>query len=232
MSILGGGMPGKGPGGGAKGASDIVTVTEREFEREVIRSEIPVLIEFGAEWCGPCKQIKPDVESFAREMQGKVKVVYVDIDKAAMLARELRIQSVPTFMLFVEQRIADAQVGAMGKKQLQRMVEPFLPRAAGALKAVELAQLLREGAVVPVDTREAAAYARAHLPRAVNIPIDEINGRLAELHMLAGQPVVYCRAGDKTKDLATTLAEQGVPVAFLEGGMLAWESEGLPVERP
>jgi thioredoxin 1/putative thioredoxin len=231
MSILGGGMPGKGPPHG-KGASDIVTVTEREFEREVIRSEIPVLIEFGAEWCGPCKQIKPDVESFAREMQGKVKVVYVDIDKAPMLARELRIQNVPTFMLFVEQRIADAQVGAMGKKQLQRMVEPFLPRAAGALKAVELAQLLREGAVVPVDTREAAAYARAHLPRAVNIPMDEIQNRLAELHMLAGQPVVYCRAGDKTKDLATTLAEQGVPVAFLEGGMLAWESEGLPVERP
>jgi thioredoxin 1/putative thioredoxin len=232
MSILGGGMPGKGGGGGGKAASDIVTVTEREFEREVIRSELPVLIEFGAEWCGPCKQIKPEVESFAREMQGKLKVVYVDVDKAPMLARELRIQNVPTFMLFVEQRIADAQVGALGKKQLQRMVEPFLPRAAGALKPVELAQLLREGAVVPVDTREAAAYARAHLPRAVNIPMDEIEGRLAELHMLAGQPVVYCRSGDKTKDLATSLAEQGVPVAFLEGGMLAWESEGLPVERP
>jgi thioredoxin 1/putative thioredoxin len=232
MSILGGGMPGKGPGGGAKDGSDIVPVTERDFERVVIRSELPVLIEFGAEWCGPCKQIKPDVESFAREMQGKLKVVYVDIDKAPTLARELRIQSVPTFMLFVEQRIADAQVGAMGKKQLQRMVEPFLPRAAGALKPAELAQLLREGAVVPVDTREAAAYARAHLPRAVNIPIDQIEGRLAELHMLAGRPVVYCRAGDKTKDLATTLADQGIPVAFLEGGMLGWESEGLPVERP
>jgi thioredoxin 1/putative thioredoxin len=232
MSILGGGIPGKGPGGGPKAGSEIVSVTEREFEREVVRSELPVLIEFGAEWCAPCKQIAPDVQAFAREVQGKIKVVYVDIDRAPMLARELRIQSVPTFMLFVEQRIADAQVGAMNKKQLQRMVEPFLPRAAGALKAAELAQLLREGAVVPVDTREPAAYARAHLPRAVNIPIDQIEARLAELHMLAGQPVVYCRAGDKTKDLATTLAEQGVPVAFLEGGMLAWESDGLPVERP
>ncbi len=234
MSILGG-VPGRGPGGGGGGAgagSDIVMVTERDFEREVIRSEIPVLIEFSAEWCAPCKQIAPEIEAFAREMRGKVKVVKVDIDKSPHIARELRIQSVPTFMLFVEQRIADAQVGAVGKKRLMQMVEPFLPRAAGALKPVEVAQLLREGAVVPVDTRDAAAYARAHLPGAVNIPMDEIEGRLAELHMLPAQPVLYCRAGDKTKELATTLAEQGVPVAFVEGGMLGWESEGLPVERP
>jgi thioredoxin 1/putative thioredoxin len=232
MSILGGRVPGKGAGGAKAGPDAIPTVTEREFEREVIRSDLPVLIEFSAEWCGPCKQIAPEVEAFAREMQGKVKVVKVDIDRSPMLARELRIQSVPTFMIFVEQRVADAQVGALGKKQLQRMVEPFLPRAAGALKPAELAQLLRAGAVVPVDTREAAAYGRAHLPGAVNIPLEQIEGRLAELHMLAGQPVLYCRSGDKTKDLAARLAEQGVPVAFLEGGMLAWESEGLPVERP
>ena len=64
------------------------------------------------------------------------------------------------------------------------------------------------------------------------MPQETIEGRLAELHMLAGQPVLYCRSGDKTKDIAAKLAEQGVPVAFLEGGFLAWESEGLPVERP
>jgi thioredoxin 1/putative thioredoxin len=233
MSILGG-MPGRGAGGGGagKGGGDILDVTEREFEREVIRSELPVVIEFSAEWCAPCKQIAPEVEAFARDMRGKVKVVKVDIDKSPLLARELRVQSVPTFMLFVEQRIADAVVGVSSKKGLMRMVEPFLPRAAGALKPLELAQLLKEGAVSAVDTREAAAYARAHLPGATNIPLDEIEGRLAELHMLPGQPVVYCRSGDKTKDLAAKLAEQGVPVAFLEGGLLAWESEGLPIERP
>jgi thioredoxin 1/putative thioredoxin len=64
------------------------------------------------------------------------------------------------------------------------------------------------------------------------MPFEELESRLAELHMLAGQPVLYCRAGDKTKDLAALLAEQGVPVAFLEGGILAWEAEGLPIERP
>jgi thioredoxin len=233
MSILGG-TPGRGTGAGSGAGKDsaVVTVTERDFEREVVRSEIPVLIEFSAEWCGPCKQIEPDVTAFARDMRDKVKVVKVDIDKSPLLARELRVQSVPTFMLFVDQRIADAQVGALGRKQLDRMVEPFLPRAAGALKPVELAQLLRQGHVSAVDTREPAAFGRAHLPGAVNIPFDQIEGRLAELHMLPAQPALYCRSGDKTKELAATLAEQGVPVAFLEGGMLAWEADGLPIERP
>jgi thioredoxin 1/putative thioredoxin len=231
MAILGSSARGGPPATKAE-AGVIPFVTERDFEHQVIRSEVPVFIEFTADWCGPCKQVAPDVDAFAREMQGKVKVVKVDIDKAPLLARELRVQSVPTFMIFAEQRIVDGAVGVISKKKMRDMVEPFLPRAAGALKAAELAQLLREGAVVAVDTREASAFGRAHLPGAMNMPFDEIGSRLAELHMLAGQPVLYCRAGDKTKDLASTLAEQGVPVAFLEGGILAWEAEGLPVERP
>lgn len=112
------------------------------------------------------------------------------------------------------------------------MVEPFLPRAAGALKPMEVAELLRRGQVVLVDTREAPVFARAHLPGAVNMPLDEIKGRLAELHMLPGAPVLYCRAGDKTRDVAAELAEQGVPVSFLDGGVLDWEASGLPIERP
>ncbi|RYE83971.1 MAG: rhodanese-like domain-containing protein, partial [Myxococcales bacterium] len=71
----------------------------------------------------------------------------------------------------------------------------------------------------------------AHLPGAKHMALEEIEGRLAELHMLAGQPVLYCRGGDKTKELAARLAEQGMPVAFLDGGLLAWESDGLPIER-
>jgi thioredoxin 1/putative thioredoxin len=126
----------------------------------------------------------------------------------------------------------DGVVGAVGKKKLRQMVEPFMPRAAGALKPAELAQLLKAGAVVPVDTRDAAAFGRAHIPGAVNMPFAEIENRLAELHMLTGQPVLYCRAGDQTKELAARLADQGLPVAFLEGGMLGWESEGQPVDKP
>jgi thioredoxin len=247
MTILGGlgnkGAGSAGPGGAARGsaggngaggngtAGAIPTITERDFEREVLMSELPVLMEFSAEWCQPCKAIEPDVQAFARDMEGKAKVVKIDVDKSPVIAQQLRVQSVPTFMVVAEGRIQNAVVGAIRRKKMQEMVEPFLPRAAGAVKPPELAQLLAGGAVVPVDTRDAAAYARAHLPQAVNIPLEELESRLAELHMLQGQPVLYCRSGDRTKEAAERLAAQDVPVAFLEGGILAWEAEGLPIAR-
>jgi thioredoxin 1/putative thioredoxin len=238
MTILGGfggrggagGAGGPASGGAGKGGS-VPYVTERDFEAEVLRSELPVLMEFTADWCQPCKTIAPEVEAFARDMQGKAKVVKIDVDKSPVIAQQLRVQSVPTFMVVAEGRIQDAVVGAIRKKKMQEMVEPFLPRAAGAIKPAELAQLVAGGAVSPIDTRDAGAFTRAHLPGAVSMPLEGLEGRLAELHMLTGQPVLYCRSGDKTKDMAEKLAEQGVPVAFLEGGLLAWEAEGLPIER-
>jgi thioredoxin 1 len=237
MTILGGfggrGRGGAGQGGGPAGpqASTVPYVTERDFEREVLRSELPVLLEFTADWCQPCKVIAPEVEAFAREVAGKAKVIKIDIDKAPVIAQQLRVQSVPTFMVVAEGRIQDAVVGAIRKNKMREMVEPFFPRPAGALKPVEVAQLLAQGQVIPIDTRDVGAFKRAHLPHAVHMPLEEIESRLAEVHMLPQQPVVYCRAGDKTKDLAARLAEQGVPVAFLEGGLLAWEAERLPIER-
>ncbi len=232
MVLLGGSVgPKAGGAAGSGGASKVPTISEREFEQAVLRSELPVLIEFTADWCAPCKQIAPEVEAFAEEVRGKANVVKVDIDRAPTLAAQLRVKSVPTFMVFAEQRIVDMVVGAIRKKKMREMVEPYLPRAEGALKAEELAQLIQQGIVVPVDTRDAGAFTRAHIPGAAHLPLDEIEGRLAELHMLQGRPVLYCRAGDKTKDLASKLNEQGMPVAFLEGGLLAWESSAFPIER-
>ncbi|WP_437783542.1 thioredoxin [Sorangium sp. So ce1097] len=207
-------------------------ISEQEFEREVLRSELPVLIDFTATWCGPCKTVAPEVEAIARELEGKAKVVKVDIDRSKRIATTLRIQAVPTFMVFHRGRPVAAEQGVLNRKQFREMLEPFLPRAEGAIRAVELAQLVQQGQVVPVDTREANAYGRAHIPGAVHIPLEEIEGRLAELHMLPGAPVLYCRSGDRSKEMATKLAEEGVPVAFLEGGFLSWEAEALPIERP
>jgi thioredoxin len=233
MTILGG-FGGRGVGKGSTtkaGDTGVPYVSERDFEREVLRSELPVLVEFSADWCEPCKAIAPEVAAFAREVAGKAKVVKIDIDKSPTIAQQLRVQSVPTFMVIADGRIQDAVVGAIRKKKMQELVEPFLPRAAGMLKSIEAAQLLAGGAIVPVDTRDPAAFARAHLPSAVNIPIEQIESRQAELHMLSGQPVLYCRSGDRTKELSGKLAEQGMPVAFLEGGILGWEAEGLPIEK-
>jgi len=208
------------------------TVNERNFEQEVLLSEEPVLVEFGAEWCGPCKTMAPELQALAGELKGKAKIVTVDIDRSPMIARQLGVQSVPTFVVFHQGRPVGGKVGAMQRRELREMLDPFLPRAEGALKPDELAQLLKAGRVVPVDTREAAVFARAHLPGAVNMPAAEIETRLAELHMLAGTPVIYCRSGDQTKELAAKLAEQGVPVAFLEGGVLGWEAAGFRLQRP
>lgn len=224
------GLGGGGAKGGPKGGS-VPTIAERDFEAEVLRSELPVLVEFTADWCQPCKAIAPEVEAFAREMKDQVKVVKVDVDRSQVLAQRLRVQSVPTFMLVANQRIADMVVGALDKRKMREMVEPFLPRAEGALKAVELAMLLKEGGVVVVDTRDDSAFGRARIPGAVHMALEGLEGRLAELAMLPGRPVLYCRSGDKTKEMATKLAEEGFPVAFLEGGLLAWEAEGLPVEK-
>jgi thioredoxin 1/putative thioredoxin len=207
-------------------------VAEQDFEREVLRSELPVLIDFYADWCAPCKTVQPEVEAIARELEGKAKVVKIDIDRSKRIATMLRIQAVPTFMVFARGRPVAMEQGVLRRAQLRDMLDPFLPRAEGALRAVELAQAIREGQAVAVDTRDAASYNRARIPGAANIPMEEIESRLAELHMLPGAPILYCRSGDKTKEMAEKLAEQGMPVGFLEGGFLAWEAEGLPVERP
>lgn len=210
----------------------VPTIAEQDFEREIIRSELPVLIDFTADWCAPCKTVAPEVEAVARELEGKAKVVKVDIDKSKRIATMLRIQSVPTFMVFHKGRPVAADQGVLRRNQLRELIEPFLPRAEGAIRAVELAQAIRQGQAVAVDVRDARSYGRARIPGAAHLPLEEIEGRLAELHMLAGSPVLYCRSGDKSKEMADKLAEQGMPVGFLEGGFLIWEAEGLPVERP
>jgi thioredoxin 1/putative thioredoxin len=208
------------------------TVTEQTFEREILDSQIPVLVEFSAEWCGPCKTVAPELTALAEELRDKAKIVTIDVDRSPGIARELGVQSVPTFVVFHGGRPVGGKVGALKRTQLRELLEPFLPRAAGALKAPEVAELLRRRQIVPVDTRENAAFRRAHLPSAVSLPLEEIGTRLAELHMLPGAPVLYCRSGDKTKELAEKLATEGMPVSFLEGGILAWESTGLDLERP
>ena len=207
-------------------------VSERDFVNEVMKSNVPVLVEFGADWCGPCKVVAPELKALATELQGKLKVVTVDIDRSPVIARELGVQSVPTFVVFDKGRPVNAHSGAVKKAQLRELVEPFLPRQAGSLKPAEVAQLLTRRQVILVDTREQAVYNRVHLPKAIHIPLEDIEKRIAELHMLPAAPVLYCRGGEQTKDLASKLAQQGTPVSFLEGGILAWEAAGLPIERP
>jgi len=205
-------------------------VSEAEFEQEVLRSELPVLVDFFGDWCQPCKQMDPEITALEQELEGKAKVVKVDIDQSPRLAQMLRIQSVPTYVVFAEGRPAAMERGVVPRARLKGLIEPFFPRAAGAVRAPELAALLQQKQAVAVDTRDANSYGRAHIPGAVNMPLEELQGRLAELHML-GTPVLYCRSGDKAKELSEQFQADQMGIPYLEGGFLAWEAEMLPIER-
>ncbi len=206
-------------------------VTEQTFEREVIHSELPVLIEFSAAWCAPCKQIEPDVIALRHELEGKAKVVKIDVDQAPVLAQEFQIKSVPTFAVISQGRVVAAQPGAMRRAQLRALVDPFLPRSEAAIRVEELIKLAKAGRVVPVDTRDASSFGRAHVPGAMHIPLEEVEAKIDTVAATGRAPVLYCRSGTQTKTLAEKLAEQGYPVGFLEGGFLAWEVAGQPIER-
>ncbi|MCA9641403.1 MAG: thioredoxin, partial [Myxococcales bacterium] len=136
----------------------LAQISEQTFEQEVLHSELPVMVEFGAEWCGPCKTVAPELAALAQELEGKAKIVTVDIDKSPMLARALGIQSVPTFVVFHNGQPAGGKAGAMKRAELRKLIEPFLPRTAGALKPEEVAELLKRGQISLVDTREAPVF--------------------------------------------------------------------------
>lgn len=212
--------------------SALTQVTEHNFEAEVLRSNVPVLLEFGAEWCGPCRTVAPELEALQAELQGKAKIATVDIDRAPILAKEFGVQSVPAFVVIHQGRPVGGRVGAMNRKQLRQLLEPVLPRAVGAFKPEEVKQLIKVDKITLVDVREAPVFERSHIEGAVNFPLAEIEARLAELHMLPKAPVLYCRTGKDSAELSNKLAAQGLPLNYLEGGVLNWEAAGNELYRP
>jgi thioredoxin 1 len=95
-------------------------VTDADFEKEVLQSSEPVVVDFHAEWCGPCKAMAPALEQVAAEMKGKIKVVKLDVDANPDVTQQYRIQAMPTLMIFKGGQVAAQRVGALvQKKQLQ-----------------------------------------------------------------------------------------------------------------
>jgi thioredoxin 1/putative thioredoxin len=175
--------------------------------------------------------MEPELVAIAHELEGKAKVVRVDAERSPMIAQEFQVKSIPAVAVVHQGRVVAAKQGLMRRGDLRALVEPFLPRSESAIRVEEFVQLSKAGRVVAVDTRDAGSFARAHVPGAVHMPLAEIEGKVYELASTGRAPVLYDRAGTDSKQLAEKLAEQGVPVAFLEGGFLAWEVAGLPIER-
>ena len=99
-------------------SNDVVTLQDATFEQEVLKSDTPVLVDFWAVWCGPCKAIAPAVEEIAREYKGKVKVAKLDVDNAQQTAQKFGIRSIPTLLVFKGGRVVDTIVGAVPKSKL------------------------------------------------------------------------------------------------------------------
>jgi thioredoxin 1 len=105
-----------------------VTVTDETFEREVLQSELPVLVDFWAEWCPPCHMIAPMLAELARELDGTIAVRKVNTDENPELGARYRIMSLPTLMLFVDGEPVQALVGARPKARLLKELEDALSR--------------------------------------------------------------------------------------------------------
>ncbi len=210
----------------------VLSVTTATFQREVLESELPVLIDLWAEWCGPCKQLSPRVEEVAREFDGRLKVVKINVDQNPQIAQAFRAESIPMLVVVAGGRPVKTAVGALSKREIIDLVEPFLPGAEDEVQAKELPALLKARRVVVVDVREAAVYARAHVPGAVNVPADDLEAKLPSLVAQRKPLVIYDRScADDARRVFEALQKQGVPAVLLKGGMLGWESEGFDVER-
>ncbi|CAA0082651.1 Thioredoxin 1 [BD1-7 clade bacterium] len=106
--------------------SNIVHATDDSFEQDVINSDSPVLVDFWAEWCGPCKMIAPVLDTIAAEYEGKIKVVKVDVDANKDVPAKFGIRGIPTLMIFKGGESAATKVGALSKTQLVEFVDANL----------------------------------------------------------------------------------------------------------
>ncbi len=107
-------------------AENILTFTAGEFDREVLNSDVPVLVDFWAEWCGPCRIMSPTVEAIAKDYAGRIKVGKLNVDEHGGVAERYNIRGIPTLLLFKGGKVVDGRVGAMGKKEVQKMLEAHL----------------------------------------------------------------------------------------------------------
>jgi thioredoxin 1 len=107
-------------------ADSVTEVTDTNFQAEVIESEVPVLVDFWAPWCGPCRMVAPVVEEIAKERGEALKVVKLNIDDNQNTAVQFNVMSIPTLMLFKDGAVAKTVIGAYPKRKLEAELEPAL----------------------------------------------------------------------------------------------------------
>ena len=104
-------------------SNDLLILQDATFDKEVLKSDIPVLVDFWAVWCGPCKAIAPSVEELAKQYKGKVKIAKMDVDEHQQVPQQYGIRSIPTLLLFKGGRVVDTIVGAVPKSKLEESLK-------------------------------------------------------------------------------------------------------------
>ncbi len=107
-------------------SEDIIDVTDSTFEEDVLKSDTPVLLDFWAAWCGPCKIIIPSLENIAQEYKGRLKVAKMNVDESPMTPSKFSVMSIPTLLLFHGGEIKETIIGALPQKKIEEAINKHL----------------------------------------------------------------------------------------------------------
>ena len=103
-----------------------LTFTDTSFDTDVLNADVPVLVDFWAEWCGPCRMMSPTVDAIANDYQGRLRVGKLNVDENNGTASRYQVRGIPMLLLFKGGKVVDQRVGAMGKSEVQKMIDPHV----------------------------------------------------------------------------------------------------------
>ncbi len=103
--------------------SNVVYASDATFESDVIKSDVPVLVDFWAEWCGPCRMLSPILDQISEEYTGKLKIVKINVDESNVTAATYGVRGIPTLLLFKNGQVTDTKVGSLPKSQLTTFID-------------------------------------------------------------------------------------------------------------